>query len=182
MKNDNKNIVNTENDVEKVVKERIPKFGFLDFLIILLVIVSIVGIYFRFDLVDIISKNTNTKDYSVSFQIKNIKYSTSTYFHSNDSVYIDSSGELLGVIIENPNAVPSTETFVENGEAFEITYPESSRVDVRGKLKCTGTENQNGGLYINSSTQITVGQSLEVRTEKVSFIINITDIQVIAQE
>lgn len=180
MKNENKNEIQNKNESQEIQVQKTPKFGLLDFAIILLVIISVVGVYFRFNVIDMISQNANTKTYEVSFSIKGIRYTTPNYFNVNDDVYVASSGELLGRILQNPNEdkLPSVETFIENGEAFEVTYPEDTKVDVRGSILCQGSVTKNGGLLINGSTQITPGQAITVQTELVTVVINITDIEI----
>ena len=45
----------------------VPRFKALDLVIILLVIVSVVGIYFRYNLLDTLTSNKDLKEYTVSF-------------------------------------------------------------------------------------------------------------------
>ena len=71
MKTKNK-ALNTEKNSNR---ER-PRFGALDVVIILIAIISIVGIYFRFNLIDTITQTANSKQYVVSFSIENIRYTT----------------------------------------------------------------------------------------------------------
>ena len=181
MKTKNK-ALNTEKNSNR---ER-PRFGALDVVIILIAIISIVGIYFRFNLIDTITQTANSKQYVVSFSIENIRYTTPNYVNIGDKLYISSGNEYLGEIIAASNemsnnalsATPASEIFIENGEYIEVYYPNSeSRVDASGRFVCQGTYTDNKGLIINNSTHLTAGQKLTVQTEFVTLVIEIVDIQ-----
>ena len=179
----NKNIEPKTKD--KAAKQpRSFKVGVFDVAIILIVILSVVGIYFRFNLIESITQSSTTKDVVISYRISNIRHTTPNYISVGDKVYISSSGELLGTIINASeemsnalNVTPSSEEFLVDGDYVEVFYPNSeSRVDAHGRLTCTGAYTEDRGLLINSSTHITAGQSFEVRTELATFVITITSI------
>jgi len=172
---------------EAVVAKKRPRLGFLDIAIIFLVIIAILGIYFRFDLIDTLTKNANTQNYVVSFSVKDIRYTTPNYIDVNDSVYFSSTGELFGTLIQESDEMsnialsvtPASKLFLDNGEFVEVFYPNNeSRVDANGRLVCKGVYSADGGLLINSSTHITSGQYISVKTELVSFTMIITNIEV----
>jgi hypothetical protein len=176
---------NKISDTDKKSAREYPRFGALDFVIILVVVISIVGIYFRFNLVDTITQTANSKKYVVSFSIENIRYTTPNYVDIGDKLYISSSNEYLGEILAasdemSNNALsvtPSSEVFIENGEYVEVYYPNSeSRVDADGRFACEGTYTDSKGLIINNSTHITAGQTLTVQTELVTLVIEIMGI------
>ena len=177
---------NKTNDIDKKSNRESPRFGALDFVIILVVIISIIGIYFRFNLVDTITQTANSKNYVVSFSIENIRYTTPNYVNIGDKLYISSSEEYLGEVIAASNEMsnnalsvtPSSEAFIENGEYIEVYYPNSeSRVDADGRFMCVGTYTDSKGLIINNSTHITAGQTLTVQTELVTLFIEIVSIE-----
>ena len=171
---------------EATVAKKRSRFGFLDIAIILLIIITILGTYFRFNLVDTITQTAISKNYAVSFSVKNIRYTTPNYINVNDKIYLASSGEQLGTIIEESDEMsnialsvtPSSEVFIENGKYIEVYYPNGeSRVDANGRFLCQGAYTDDRGLLINGATHITAGQSIEVRTELVTLTINITNIE-----
>ena len=65
----------------------VPRFKALDLVIILLVIVSVVGIYFRYNLLDTLTNNKDLKEYTVSFSIDNIRHTTPKYFNVGSLVF-----------------------------------------------------------------------------------------------
>lgn len=174
----------SDSNIAKTIKAH--KFGVLDVAIVLIIIASIVGIYFRFNLIESLTQRANTKNVVVSYSIDNIRYTTPNYINVDDKVYIYSSGELLGTVINSSeemsnalNVAPSSEEFIDDGEYVEVYYPNSeSRVDANGRLMCKGAYTDDRGLLINGSTHISAGQSIPVKTELATFVITITAIEV----
>ena len=167
-------------------KSRNYRFGVLDVVIILLVVLSIVGIYFRFNLIDSLKQSSNSKETVITYRISDIRYTTPNYINIGDNVYLSSTGELLGTIItateEMSNALnvtPSSGNFIVEGNYLEVFYPNSeSRVDAVGRLTCTGAYTEDKGLLINNTTHITAGQTLSVRTELATFVITVVSIEI----
>lgn len=169
---------NTDNSIKR------PKFGILDAVIILLVIVAVVGIYFRYNIVEILSGTQNLDNYTVTFTINNIRYTTPNYIDVGDDVYFVSDNELFGTLInvsENMGALsitPASEYFTtSNGEIVEVFYPNSeTRISATGRLNCIGRYSEEGGFLVNGSTYISPGQYIDVRTEYVTVTLYISEI------
>ncbi len=161
-----------------------PRFGVLDAVIILLVIVAVVGVYFRYNILDFVSQARDIKDYTVSYSIENIRYTTPNFINVGDKVYFSDNGDDFGELIavsENMGALsitPASEYFTKStGEIVEVLYPDSqSRVDANGRLVCEGRYSDEGGFLVNGSTYIAAGQTVSVKTEYVSLTIRIDDI------
>ena len=169
-------------------EKKSPRFGVLDAMIILLVVALVVGIYFRSNIIDWISNQRNIKDYTVTFSVDNIRYTTPNYINVGDSVVFDANGEEFGKIIEESDGksnnalsvAPSSETFIKDGKMIEVYYPNNeSRVDVKGRLWCQGTYSEDGGFLVNGSTYLSAGQTVKVRTELVTLEIRILAIEVV---
>ena len=164
--------------------KKAPRFGVLDAVIILLVIVAIVGIYFRYNIIDLISENKKLEKYTVTFTIENIRYTTPNYVNVGDRVYFASDDELFGTLVafsENMGALsitPASEYFTNSsGEVTEVFYPNNeSRIDAIGKLLCEGRYSDEGGLLVNGSTYLSAGQTIEVNTEYVTVAMRIDNI------
>ena len=173
------------NHTDKVKK--VPRFGVLDAVIILLVIAAVLGIYFRYQLMDLITNTRNMKEYTVTFAIDDIRYSTPNYLNVGDEIYFE-NGDQFGTLIEESddasnialNIVPATKTFYIDGVAHDIPYPDNeSRVDVKGRMRCTGSYSEDGGLLINGSTYIAPGQTVSSKTEWVTVDLRIVAIEAV---
>ena len=166
-----------------------PRFRVMDAVIILLVITSALGIYFRYNLFETLKNQRNIKEYVVSFTISNIRQSTVSYLDIDDVVYDGESGEKIGVLIEHsPDAssalspLPASEYFVDkNGNVQKADYPYTEgdpevRVSPTGRLRCEGTFSDASGFHINGSQYIAPGQTIQVQTETVTFLMTVTEI------
>ena len=174
-----------ENKVKKA-----PRFGVLDAVIILLVIIAVVGIYFRYNIIDLVTSSKNLDDYTVSFSIDNIRYTTPDFVDVGDEVYFADDKEHFGTLTnvsENMGAlsyIPASEEFVtKSGEIIEVHYPDDrSRVSALGRLNCVGRYSDNGEFLVNGETYISCGQSINVVTELVTFTIRIDEINHLTSE
>ena len=161
-----------------------PRFGVLDAVIILLVIIAVVGVYFRYNILDFISSAKNLEDYTISYSIEDIRYTTPNYINVGDEVYFEDSGKHFGTLInasENMGALsitPASEYFTTSkAEIVEVFYPDSqSRVDAKGRMTCRGSYSDDGGFLVNGSTFIASGQMVSVKTENVTVTIRIDEI------
>ena len=164
--------------------KKLPRFGALDAFIILVVIVIIVGVFFRYRLLDVLNAQQNLNDYNVSFSVENVRYTTPDYINVGDVVYFKDSGAELGVITnesENMGAftvAPASEMFTDsNGNMIEVHYPNETRVSINGKMICSAQVSETGGILINGNTYLAPGQIVDVTTELVTMTIQINNIE-----
>lgn len=165
------------------------RFNVLDAFIIILVIAAVVGVYFRYSILDFLRSDMNAEKYVVTYSMDDIRYTTPNYIHADDKVYFASSGELFGTIIresENQgvlNIMPASKEFVDSkGDVKEVFYPNSeSRVTAKGKLVCEGYYDPEGGFFVDGNTYIAAGQTIEVRTETVSVRMSVLSIEAYAE-
>ena len=166
-----------------------PRFKVLDAVIILLIITSALGIYFRYNLFDTLKNQMRMQEYVISFSVQNIRNSTTNYLNIDDVVYYAEDGtklgELRGYSEESPTALkvrdPASEYFVDqSGNVVRVLYPESdsmsARVDVEGKIVCQGSYSEASGFLVNGSRYLAPGQTIDIQTETVSLTIVVQDI------
>ena len=170
---------------DKAARKNRPHFNAIDAMIIILVIVAIVGVYFRYTIVDFLTGDRNVDEYVVSFSIEDIRYTTPNYINVGDNVYFASSGELLGILTsesennkEPLNITLASEKFTDSdGNIVEVFYPEETRVNAKGRILCKGNYSSSGGFSVDGNEYIAAGQSVEVYTEKVTVTLKITSIE-----
>lgn len=162
---------------------KFPRFGILDAVIILLVVAVAVGLAFRYNLFQSITQLQDLKEYTISFSIDNIEYTTQNYLNENDKVYFKDSGEELGKITKSSDVsnmilsvTPAKQTFVKDGKIIEVTYPEKTRIDAQGRIICKGNLSSEGSFLLNGNNYIAPGQSHIICTENVTLQINILSI------
>ena len=175
---------------ENIKKVKAPKFGVLDAVIILLVIVIILSVYFRYNIVQWISNSTDLKEYTISYTIDDVRYSTPNYINIGDKVYFADSGDNFGTLInvaENMGALniaPASQLFTDSkGNIIEVFYPNSeTRVSAIGKLICTGRYSDDGSFFVNGSTFIASGQYVKINTPYATVTIRIDGITPVVTE
>ena len=167
-------------------EKQAPRFGVLDAVIVLLIVCLIAGIYFRSNVIDFITTKRNIRDYTITFAVDNIRYTTPHFISIGDEVVMEENGKPLGTIIEESEGnskialsiTPASEIFTDNGEVIEVFYPNNeSRVNVKGRLQCRGTYSEDGGFLVNGSTYLSAGQTIAVHTENVSMELRVLQIE-----
>lgn len=160
------------------------KFKALDVVILVLILTAVVGVYFRYNILDTLTGNKNLKDYVISFDITDVQYKTENYINIGDTVYYN-NGEELGTLIEasdnTKNALivyPAIISYVPEGGtlAEEVSYPDLTRIDAEGRMKSRGTYSTDRGFLLKGTAPIAVGDKLSVKTDLVSVEITITGI------
>ena len=174
---------NTQTSDKKKFKIRV-----LDIVIVLLVIASIAGVYFRYNLIDVLTGAKNLDDYAISFSIKDVRYTTEAYFNIGDKVWFADGGDEIGTLMEasddSKNAlivVPATKTFLTEGNSrvIDVPYPVNTRIDATGRISCKGSYTAESGFLLGGKTHIASGDRFTVKTELVTVIIEGTSISLI---
>ena len=160
------------------------RFGILDAVIILLIIIAVLGVHFRYNILNFVTGAQNLEKYIVSYSIEDIRYSTEDYFNIGDKVYFSSDNKEFGILVnaaENARPVivtPASKYFTTStGNIVKVLYPSAeTRIDASGQLECVGRSSSNGGFMVNGSTYIAAGQYVDVYTEYVTVTIRIDSI------
>lgn len=195
----NKNISEAEavqnKDTQKLKadkKHKFPRFGVLDAVIILLVIVICAGIYFRYSFFDTLNSSKNLKECYVTFKTDKVTTAVTRELEIDDVVYFKSSGETLGTLTVSSEEIaiviqeqPATATIFKDGKTYaDVQYPqgmENSLIYGIGTIKCSCAVAENGSFLLGGSLYLAPGQTYTVCTEKVTFDITITSIEEISQ-
>ena len=175
---------NTTENVKKV-----PKFGVLDIVIILLVIISVLGIYFRYNIIDVINNARDIKEYNVSYTIDNVRYTTPNFINVGDKVYFSDDGEKFGTLTTAENMMsalaielPFEYFTTTQGEIVKGYYPDTDyRVMAKGRLSCNGRYSDDGSFLVNGTTHIAMGQYIDVKTEYVTVTIRVDKIALVSE-
>jgi hypothetical protein len=173
-------------------KHKFPKFGVLDAVIILLVIVICAGIYFRYSFFDSINSTKNLKECYITFKTDKVTTALTRELERDDVVYFKSSGEVLGTLTVSSEEIaiviqeqPATATVFKDGKTYaDVQYPqgmESSLIYGIGTIKCNCTIAENGSFLLDGSLYLAPGQTYTVCTERATFNITITAIEEIAE-
>ena len=164
---------------------RFPKFYVLDVAIIILIVVAVLGIYFRYSIFDMLGNYKNQNEAQIVFSVKNIKETTKTFINIDDEVYFKGNGSTFGTIMsgeENSNdalvgIVPASATFVENGNLITVSDPSGTRIDANGRIRCKGSFAEDGTFKLHGTEYLSAGQTKVICTESVTLEITIVKIE-----
>ncbi len=153
------------------------KVNILDFLIIAIVILSIAGAFLR-AYTERMDDKLNTTVATVSFKISNIQAASAKYFKSGANVHCETydcdMGTLVGEVVTSPAAF-----YVEDGFGGIVkTYSASDRIDLEGKIECSGTMTKEGGFKLDGSQYIAPGTSVTIFLPQIAASVLITDIRI----
>ena len=173
------------NSKDNVKTSKAPKFGVLDAVIILLVVVIIFSVYFRYSIVQWFTNSADLEEFIISYTIEDVRYTTPNFINIGDKVYFASSGDEFGSLInvsENMGALsitPASEFFTDvSGSIVEVFYPNSeTRVSAIGKLSCMGRYSDDGSFFVNGATFVASGQYININTSYVTVTIRIDEIK-----
>ena len=152
------------------------RFNAIDVFIIVLVVLCILGIYFRSQIAEWVGIENKVEEYKITFKISEIRYTSDKYLQPGNEVYISNGNILLGTIEGNCTVLPA-EVYVTgpDGVPIKANYPKDTYVDVIGVVKCMGMEKEDG-FYLGGTYALAPGSKLDVRTEMLDFSITITEI------
>ena len=150
------------------------KFNILDAFIILVVVLCIIGIYFRSNIESWIGDKKDLKEYQITFVIEKIK-STSDQYINVDDVIMTTNGVELGTV-SSFSSFPAKE-FVSDGSGglVEVNYPENTYIDVTVVVNCMGAISDEG-FYLNGTYLLSPGTVVNASTEVMDFTFTVTDI------
>lgn len=157
-------------------EKRTRRFNIIDAFLIILVILCVLGIYFRGQIAEMIGIEKDLEEYTVSFKIEEIRYTSAEYLQSGNAVYFDGGSILFGTIDGKCQERPA-EVYVDgpDGAPIKVVYPKDTYIDVFGSIKCMGLRKEDG-FYLGGTYSLAPGSKVSVRTEMLNFTIIITGI------
>jgi hypothetical protein len=152
--------------VNKPLNKNKIKFNIIDFIIILLVVACVGGIYVRYNLLDKIGVNAQLKNYEITFIAKDLRYSSLNAFEKDANVRDRVTGNKIGIFKEIETTSPASVYVTKSDGAIEkLYYPENTKIDVKGKIIVRGIMSDNGFL-LEGKNYIATGTTLKISTEK----------------
>ena len=152
------------------------RFNVIDLFLILLVILCILGVYFRSQISEWIGVEKNLEEYSIGFKVSEVRYTSSKYLQSGSAVYFDGGNVMIGTVDGNCTVLPA-EVYIDGPEGIpvKVNYPKDTYVDISGRIKCQGIQKENG-FYLDGTYSLAPGSTVNVRTEMLNFSMTITEI------
>ena len=157
-------------------EKKTPKYRFnvLDAFIILVVVLCVVGIYFRSNIESWIGAEKEFKDYQVTFVVQKIKSTSGQYLSAGNTVYLQNGLE-LGIVNSFSSFPAKTHINDSTGASVEVSYPENTYIDISVTVDCRGVKNEDG-FYLNGTYLITPGTVVNGHTEMMDFTFTVTNV------
>lgn len=148
------------------------KINVIDFAVIVLVIIAVVGISARF--MTPAAKNARkTVNISYTVKVENIRSFSIDYLKKKGSV-ID-GGKIIGEISNVECDSYKNQQLDENGVAFWVSVPERYTAFVTVDAECKETDD---GYFVGEGTELAVGSTVSLQTKYLKTYGRITDIKV----
>lgn len=170
------------NEQKKIPSRRV-RFTWIDGVIIFLVVICILGVVFRYPIMDKLGLGADYAEYKVGFSITAMDADAVKYLNVGDALYF-ADGQHVGTL-GLPSVTSSAaldcrpaSVYVDNGagELVWAQYPEATKVDATGVFECTGAYDSDKNFSIDGKKNIAVGQNITVYTDKVTLNITVTEI------
>ena len=167
-------------------KAPVRRGNILDLLILLLVVAAIIAIGYRYYTKSRPARADELRNAEIAFEIKDAVFTLPSYVKAGDVLYFD-DGTQIGTVLNNSPEEESTALYVqsatvittdESGKYVRTSYPDSSRVDAQGKLRCSVIPETDGSYLLGGSRYITPGTSILVHTETASFYMTVISVTV----
>jgi len=152
------------------------KFNIIDVFLIILVVLCVLGVYFRAQVAEWIGIENKVEEYKLGFKISTVRYTSGKYLQAGNEVYFDGGNVLIGTIDGNCITLPAS-AYVDgpDGAPVKVNYPKDTYVDISGTIKCEGLMKEDG-FYLGGTYVLSPGSTVSVRTEMLNFTIIVTEI------
>ena len=152
------------------------RFGVLDWVIIVVLLLCVAVFALRFVSRDKISGEELTGKYEISFLITDVRHTTADAFVKGDRVYVATDDTCIGVFERLDSNNPAAYYAETPGEGIvKVYYPEGTRVDLTGTIISEGVMNDDG-YFAGGSYYLAPGKKITIYTGHVFIDIVLTDI------
>ena len=170
-----------ENKNPKTNEARRGRFNVMDAFIILVVLICIASLIYRLNLVDGIGISNTNEDYSLYFEIEDIRNTSTNSLVPGDTVRLVDTDEKIGTFEEIVQNIPALAAYTEDGRG--IYYPpeneenqyDETRHYVTGYISISGRMTDTGFL-LNGKTYVAPNSTLLIITEHIQVSIKVVNI------
>ena len=153
------------------------RFNIIDFLLIVLALLSIAALVFRPTVLEKLGKLTVNDTVVVSFYADCLTEDEFNVLKQGDHLTVkgDPFGELLTFSVQPYKTLQLMESDVESEHPFFSEVIEPGLFTVKGQIRLTGTQ-RDDGFYIAGNLQVGVGSIVEVESDSYALTVQITGI------
>lgn len=162
-------------DAEKTRRAKKPKVTALDFMILLLIVLCVVGIIFRSVIANFFIRSVPTENIEISFMAENLTQDEVALVKEGDALYLDEEifGEITGLSASSSKNVVLSSDDSGNPVFTEAVDPE--RYTINGSISVSGRYNGEG-FASEDNVQLHVGKILNIYASSYNLTVIITEI------
>ena len=150
------------------------RFNIIDAFIILVVVLCIVGIYFRSNIESWMGERKDLKDYQITFVVEKIKSTSDQYIAVGNEVRTE-NGVSLGTISSFSSFPAKAYVNDASGASVEVSYPKDTYIDITVVMDCRGRQKEDG-FYLGGTYLLSPGTQIGAETEIMNFTFTVTNI------
>ncbi len=152
------------------------RFNILDFLIVAVVILCIVGVLLRGG-AETTDPKLETQRAIVTYKVSNIQSASQHCFQAGDRIYSQSLGCDMGYLVGKVEVTPAV-SYIEDDGVITKTVSVTDRIDLVGQFECEGKMSESG-FSIGGTQYIAPGMSTYAYLPNINVNILITDVTVV---
>ena len=159
-----------------VVQKKI-RFNIIDFLLIVLILLSVSALVFRPMVLEKLGKLTANDTVVVSFCADQLTEDEYNVLAQGDQLVLngDSFGELLSFSVQPYKTLQLIESDVDSEHPFFSEVVEPNLYTVKGQIRLTGKQREDG-FYVSGDLQVGVGSIVKVESDSYILTLQITGI------
>ncbi|MBQ7820687.1 MAG: DUF4330 family protein [Clostridia bacterium] len=156
------------------------RFNGIDLMIIILIVGCIAGLALRYQLINVIRADSDSKSAKVSFYLSNIRSTSEDYFNEGDRFYIAGENEEFGTLESGFVFEPAAEYHMKNDGVYVKTSSVNGRSDMYGSVKAKGLFTEDGEFLLNGTKYIAPGSELSLYSGNIEITVMLTNVEPIA--
>ena len=160
---------------ERETKPRRTRFTVLDFFLVIVVLLAVLGIGFRSAIAELFVGAEPGEEVAVRFKVEKLTRDEAEGLRKNDALFLD--GEEIGQLSDF--AMESQKTVIketdETGSILFVTVADPNLYTVRGTMILLGHYGEEG-LTVGEGESLYVGKILNIYTSSYSLTVTITEI------
>lgn len=149
------------------------RFSVIDFVIILLLLASIVGIVIRYNLVDKLFSKTSLVDAEITFIAEAVSPAEVACFTQGATFYEGDTAFGTLQALKSDKAV----IYTENDAGYLVSYEDATLLDLDGTFLCEVLPTENGYL-LNGNRYVAAGSVITLRSNGVNVTVTVLSIKV----
>lgn len=158
---------------------RKSRFNVMDAFIILIILLCIASLVYRYGLIDRIGVSNNLEEYQIQFKIENISSNSKNAIIEGDVITLTGTDEKIGTMDKLTSTTPAIAMYADKDTP--VFYPEdtdnpgNTRYEVNGSISVKGMMSDKG-FMLNGKTYVAPNSELKISTEHIETTVKIIGI------